>query len=72
MPKNSISVEVYTSDSDEPHVFADIHYISLVNNETYGIPAIISEQDKKDEGLPLRILYVNPHNIVAMQAVRES
>lgn len=74
---NSIDVTVHPAGeagAENPNglEFKDVNYISLVVFNTYGIPAIISEQKTKDEGLPVRVLYVNPANIVAMEAVRES
>ena len=68
---NSIDVTVYPSvQHAEAIEFKDVQYISLVNEETYGIPALISEERVKDEGLPVRILYINPQNIAAVEAVR--
>lgn len=81
MPQsNKIDVFVYPSDDaiDEPLTFTDVNYISFVSSPggadpgTYGIPAIVSETRYKDEGLPLKVLYVNPSNIAAMQAVRKA
>lgn len=71
MPRNKLNVRVLPlrSESDVLDEFEDVQFISLVNNETYGKPAIISEE-AKDEGLPCRILYVNPQNIVAMEVDR--
>lgn len=51
--------------------FDDVQYISLINDETYGIPALISDDRIKDE-LPVRILYVNPQNVAAVEAEREA
>ena len=77
---NRIDVTVYPREplpemTDEgldavPIEFSDVNYISFVSDETYGIPAIISEEKYKDEGLPLTVLYVFPANIVAMEATR--
>ncbi len=55
-----------------PLEFSDVNYISFVSDETYGIPALISEPKVKDDGLPATILYVFPANIVAMEAVRRA
>lgn len=51
--------------------FRAVHYISFVSAETYGIPALLTEHRVKDEGLPVKILYVNTANILAMEAVRK-
>ncbi len=81
MPQsNSINVAIVpvNDESDAPIEFLNIHYISFVSSPggqgegTYGIPAILSESRFKAEGLPLRVLYVNPGNIVAMEAERVS
>lgn len=72
--ENRINVTIHQAQRDtewtEPLEFEDIHYISFVTSETYAIPAILSEDRYKDEGLPLRVLYVNPANIAAMEAER--
>lgn len=72
--KNSIDVTVYPADEavEEGIEFTDVQYVSLVNKDTYGIPALISEDRVKDEGLPVRILYINPENIAAFEAVRKA
>lgn len=78
MPRqtNSINVQVYAAgEAGAEHIcheFEDVHYISLVNEESYGIPAIISEDNYKNQGLPIRVLYINPTNVVAIQATRLS
>jgi hypothetical protein len=73
--RNKIDVTVYPTGeygADNPNgiEFSDVNYISLVTSETYGIPALLSEQKTKDEGLPVTILYINPSNIVAYEAKR--
>jgi hypothetical protein len=74
--KNCIDVTVFpvAGASDEPDelIFSDVNYISLISNDTYGIPAVITDPKVKEEGLPIRVLYVNPTNIAAMEAVRKS
>jgi hypothetical protein len=79
MPQsNRITVEVYplTEEPELPITFEDVHYVSYISSPggqgegTYGIPAILSDARAKGEGLPLRVLYVNPANIVAMKATR--
>lgn len=76
MPQtNKIRVEIVPKEArnDEDVItYEDVNYISLVNSETFGIPALITEDRIKAEGLPVRILYVNPENIAAMEAVREA
>jgi hypothetical protein len=69
---NTINVRVFPAadETGEPIEFSGINYISLVNEETYGIPALIAEERVKLEGLPVKILYVNPQNISAMEAER--
>lgn len=68
--ENLIDVEVYpVGEESEPIEYIGVNYISLVNGETYGIPALIAEP--RIEGkLPATILYVNPENISVMKAVR--
>jgi hypothetical protein len=73
MPQtNHLNVKVYPARDipEEPMEFLGVHYISLVSNETYGIPALISDGQVKRDGLPLRILYINPANIAAFHAER--
>lgn len=75
MPQsNRLDVDIYPNDdvSDEPIRFKDVHYISYVTGSTYALPAVITEQKYKDEGLPLRVLYINPANIVAVDATRRA
>lgn len=83
MPQtNSIDVTIYPAAYDPtvdgPLEFTDVHYISFVSSPggsgegTYGIPAMIADDRIKREGLPLRVLYVNPGNIAAMEAVRST
>lgn len=66
---NKIEARVYPQNSDEVLEF-EVNYISFVTEETYGIPAILSDASIKTEGLPVRILYVNPSNIAALEAIR--
>lgn len=74
MPQgNHLNVTVYPAKDigeDLPLEFLGVHYVSLVSNETYGIPALITEQRVKSEGLPVKILYINPANIAAFEAER--
>lgn len=75
--RNDITVTVYPTgealaDHPEGLVFENVNYISLVAFNTFGIPAIISEQKTKDEGLPVTVLYINPGNITAYEAVRHA
>jgi hypothetical protein len=69
---NRLEVDVYPSvdPSDEPLHFENINFISYVAFNTYGIPAVIGEEKYKSEGLPLRVLYINPANVVAVEALR--
>lgn len=69
---NLIDVTVWATDGSDPIDFENVNYISLVNHETFGIPRLISEPRVKSEGLPVKILYVNPTNITAMEATRKS
>jgi hypothetical protein len=74
---NDITVTVYpTGEALAEHpdglTFDNVHYISLIAFNTFGIPAVISEQARKSEGLPLRVLYINPANVTAVEAVRLS
>jgi hypothetical protein len=71
---NHLNVRVFPADEavEEPLEFLGVHYISLISNETYGIPALITERKVKDEGLPVKILYINPANVAAFEAERVS
>ena len=77
MPQNnSINVQVFTEDDE--YAFKGVHYVSFVSSPggqgegTYGIPAKLSDREVKAEGLPVKVLYVNPANIVSMLAERVS
>lgn len=78
MPQsNQIDVEVYPiGEADVEPLKFHVNYISFVSSPggagegTYGIPAVLSDARVKSEGLPVAVLYVNPANIAAMQAVR--
>ncbi len=81
MPQqNKINVQILAAGSDDDygslHEFDNVNYVSFVSSPggsgegTYGIPAMISEERVKRDGLPVKILYVNPANIVAMEAER--
>lgn len=81
MPQtNRIDVTIWPAENSdtEPIILSGIHYISFVSSPggsgegTYGIPALLSDATRKAEGLPLRVLYVNPANIAAMEAVRHA
>lgn len=69
MSANSIDVVIYPKDDGEEIRFEGVNYVSFINGESYGIPAIIAE-DWVDRKLPVRILYVSTDNIVAMDATR--
>lgn len=72
---NKIDVEVITP-TGSVHPYKDVNFISFVSSPggndpgTYGIPAIITEDKHKSEGLPMRVLYVNPANIAGLLAHR--
>lgn len=68
---NKISARVLTKSGDLID-FRDIHYISFISDETFGKPAIITEDHIKSEGLPIKVLYVSTSNVAAVEAVRES
>jgi hypothetical protein len=73
--RNKIDVTVYPTgealaDNPDGLHFNDVNYISLIAFNTFGIPAVISEREKKEEGLPLKVLYINPANVAAIEAVR--
>lgn len=75
MPQdNKIDVRVFPADEavEEPLDFRDVHFISFVTGDTYGIPAVITERQYKDLGLPMKVLYINPANIAAVEAVRKT
>lgn len=44
--------------------FDNIDFISLVNHDTYGKPAIISDDEGRDA---VRVVYINPNNISAVE-----
>lgn len=72
---NKIDVKGVTQNGTS-FAFGAVNYISFVSSPggndpgTYGIPALISEERVKEEGLPARVLYVNPANIAALEATR--
>lgn len=71
MPQtNRINVTVYPKDSDDMIAFRDVNYLSFISFETYGNPAFLSEERTKVEGLPVRVLFVNPSNVAAVEAER--
>jgi hypothetical protein len=78
MPQtNKLNVKVYPITEPTTSLdFDGVNYISFISSAggqgegTYGIPAIITENKYKAEGLPLRVLYVNPHNVAAMDVTR--
>lgn len=81
MPQsNRIYIDVYPAGSDSrlPLAFSDVNFVSFVSSPggrgegTYGIPALLGESHVKEEGLPFTVVYVNPANITAMRAVRQS
>lgn len=84
MPQqNKIDVIVYPADQQNADIidgipFTNVNYISFVSSPggavggTYGIPAMLSDSRVKGEGLPVKILYINPANIVAMEATRKA
>lgn len=70
---NKINVRIWPVEDQpdgDPIDIGEVNYISLVNGETYGIPALIAEERVKTEGLPVKILYINPENVVAIEAER--
>lgn len=69
--RNSIDITVYPTDDGEPVRVRDVQYLSLVNGETYGIPALITEERIKGE-MPVRILYVNPENVAVIDTLRKA
>lgn len=77
MPQtNRLHVEVFaTGEAGAEHgkvPFEDVHYISFVNADSFGIPAVISEDRYKCDGMPLRVLYVNPGNVAALEVTRSA
>lgn len=72
---NKIDVEIVTP-SGSVHPYKDVNYISFVSSPggespgTYGIPAIISDESYKSEGLPMRVLFVNPANVAGLHTER--
>jgi hypothetical protein len=78
MPQtNLIDVRIISAPDCTSYDFKGVHYVSFVSSPggagegTFGIPAILSDERRKAEGLPLKVLYVNPANITAMEAVRK-
>lgn len=73
---NKLTAKVYPLQDGLRLDFTDVNYISFISSPggqgegTYGIPAIISEERYKREGLPLRVLFVNPANVAAMDVTR--
>jgi hypothetical protein len=76
MSRNVLDIRISTLGEEPADLeFKNVQYISFVSSPggagegTYGIPALISEDRIKGE-LPVKILYVNPANIAAMEVVR--
>lgn len=73
MPHPILDVEVWAArEAGEPGIlkrFGRVNYISLVNSDTFGIPALVNDP-RVQENLPATILYINPENIVAVKAER--
>jgi hypothetical protein len=77
--ENLIDVVVHPANEDVAAIeFEDVNYISFVSSPggagegTYGIPALLADDKVKREGLPAKILYVNPHRITAMHVTRKA
>lgn len=68
---NSMEVRVLPLGDAEIAEYKDVNYISFVNYETYGIPALLTENHIERQ-LPVRILYVNPQNVAAVEVVRDA
>lgn len=75
--ENSIDAVVYPMNEDAASInFDDVQYVSFVSSPggatdgTYGIPAKIAEEGVKSDGLPFRVLYINPANIAALELTR--
>jgi hypothetical protein len=69
---------VWPSDlaSEQSFAFDHVDYISFVSNTTYGKPAIIAPGTdgfvNTPEGGVVKVLYVNPANIAALEATKEN
>lgn len=61
----ALDVTVWTPTGEEGIDFDNIDFISLVNHDTYGKPAIISDEEHARQ--PVRVLYINPNNIAAVE-----
>lgn len=70
---NLIDVNILLSDGTAVD-YREIQYVSWVNHDTYGIPALIAEdgfkQEVKEDG-DSTVLYINPENVVAVKATRK-
>lgn len=70
--KHQMTVNILPLGDDvEEAEYKDINYVSLVNFETYGVPALLTE-DYIEGKIPFKILYVNPQNIAAMEILRHA
>lgn len=49
--------------------FKDVDFISFVSDKTYGKPALIAPGEDHVQG-QIRVLYVNPSNMTALDATK--
>ena len=67
---------VYGADGSDTD-FSEVDFISFVTDKTYGKPAIIAPGTDdftaaSELGRPVTVLYVNPGQIVALQATKDA
>jgi hypothetical protein len=71
-----LEVTVYeTINEDEPVIYEDIDYVSLVSDETYGPPALIAPNRGSDLArarIGQTVLYLNTHYIPMFSIRRTS
>lgn len=67
-----LDVTIWTPSAreDEDRIeITDVDFISLVNHDTYGKPAIISDEEHKNQDV--RVVYINPNNIAAVEVHKQ-
>lgn len=68
--ENNLTVEVHGG--PDPVVVDNVQYVSFVNADTFGIPALISEERIKRDGLPVTVVYVNPDRCTSVKVTRHA
>lgn len=64
-------ITIITTNGEEIEVDGQVDFISFVNHDTFGKPAIIAPGDDHVRGAK-RVLYVNTGGIAALDVVNEA